>query len=63
MIRRLWSFLHARYHRLRYCRRGQHRETLVSVYGELRMVCLDCPQAETLGHVYYGASNHAHPRR
>lgn len=49
-LRRLWR-------RVAYCRRGEHRETPVCVFGELRMVCLDCPWARTLGHVFLHASN------
>ena len=43
--------LRALWRRAVYCRRGQHRETTVCVFGELRLVCLDCAWAYTLGRV------------
>lgn len=56
-MRRLYSL----YRRAVHCRRHEHRETIVCVFGEFRFVCLDCPHARTIGHVFHGASNSSHP--
>jgi hypothetical protein len=44
------------------CLTGHHRETCVTVYGELRIVCLDCPYARALGRVRMYGSNRARHR-
>jgi hypothetical protein len=50
-LRALRAQLHALWRRAVYCRRGHHRQVDVCVFGELRLVCLDCPYIRTLGYV------------
>lgn len=38
------------------CRRGEHRLTVVDVYGELRMVCIHCAFCYILGRVRAGSN-------
>lgn len=52
---------YSRYRRQHCCPYGEHRIALAWPFGQMRWVCLDCPYADTLGAVFYGASNHSYP--